>query len=137
MLTRLITDDDVDRAISAQDISKLGLHIDYAYVISLGYSKEYYLILVVDGIDLVWGQTCTTHSSSEDLIQEFLNITNLKVSSVHFDVAQEFIKSHSFKSFCQKKIVMEPVPHYTYIQNAKCNLESELLRNTFTVPYEL
>ena len=115
MLTRLLTDGDLSRAISAQDISNLGLHIDYDYVISLGYSKEkYYLILVVDGIDLVWGQTCTTRSSSEDLIQEFLTMTNLKVSSVHFDGAQEFRKSHSFKSFCQEKIVVGTVAHYTH-----------------------
>ena len=56
-----LEDGDVARAISAQDLSKLGLRIDYAHSISLGYSKEkYYLILVVDGIDFVWGQTCTT-----------------------------------------------------------------------------
>ncbi len=109
------------RAISAQDLTKLGLHIDYAPSISLGYSKEkYYLILVVDGIDFVWGQTCTTRLTTEDLIQEFLTMTNLKVSSVRFDDAQEFGKSLSFKSFChQEKIVMEPVAHYTHIQNAR------------------
>jgi hypothetical protein len=59
-----LEDGDVARAISAQDLTKLGLHIDYAHSISLGYSKEKYcLILVVDGIDFVWGQTCTTRSS--------------------------------------------------------------------------
>ena len=116
-----LEDGDVARAISAQDLTKLGLHIDYAHSISLGYSKEkYYLILVVDGIDFVWGQTCTTRSTPEDLIQEFLTMTNLKVSSVRFDGAQEFGKSLSFKSFChQEKIVMEPVAHYTHIQNAR------------------
>ncbi len=32
-----------------------GLHIDYAYSISLGFNKErYYLIMVVDGIDFIW-----------------------------------------------------------------------------------
>jgi hypothetical protein len=78
------------------------------------------IILVVDGIDFVLGQTCTTHSTSEDLIQEFLTMTNPKVSSVCFDGAQEFGKSLSFKSFChQEKIVMEPVPHYTHIQNVR------------------
>ena len=47
-------------------------------------------------------------------------MTNLKVSSVRFDGAQEFGKSLSFKSFChQEKIVMEPVAHYTHIQNAR------------------
>ena len=116
-----LEDGDVTRAISAQDLTKMGLHIDYAHSISLGYSKEkYYLILVVDGIDFVWGQTCTTRSTPEDLIQEFLTMTNLKVSSVRFDGAQEFGKSLSFKSFChQEKIVMEPVAHYTHIQNAR------------------
>ena len=64
----------------AQHLTKLGLHIDYVHSISLGYS--YYLILVVDGIDFVWGQTCTTRSTPEE-----------------------------------EKIVMEPVVHYTHIQN--------------------
>jgi hypothetical protein len=35
-----LEDDDVVRTISAQDLTKLGLHIDYAHSISLGYSKE-------------------------------------------------------------------------------------------------
>ena len=87
--------------------------------VSLGYSKvKYYLILVVDGIDFVWGQTFTTRTTSEDLIQEFLTMTNLKVSSVSFDETQEFGKALSFKSFCHhEKIVMEPVVHHTHIQN--------------------
>ena len=76
---------DVTRTFSVQDLTKLGLHIDYAHSISLGYSKEKcYCILVVDGIDFVWGQTCSTRSTPEYLI----------------------------------KIVMEPVTHYTRIQNA-------------------
>jgi hypothetical protein len=51
-----LEDDDVSRTINAQVLTKLGLHIDYAHSISLGYSKEkYYLILVVDGIDCVCG----------------------------------------------------------------------------------
>ncbi len=46
-------------------------------------------------------------------------MTNLKVSSMRFDGAQEFGKSLSFKSFChQEKIVMDPVAQYTHIQNA-------------------
>jgi hypothetical protein len=120
-----LEDVDVARVISAQDLTKLVLHIDYAHSISLGYSKEkYYLIFVVDGIDFVWGQTCTTRSTPEDLIQEFLTMTNLKVSSVCFDGAQEFGKSLSFKSFChQEKIVMELVVYYSYSKCArgKCN----------------
>ena len=94
-----LEDGDVARAISAQDLTKLDLHIDYAHSISLGYSKEkYYLILVVDGIDFVWGQTCTTRSTPEDLIQEFLTMTNLKVSSVRFDSVQEIWKICSLLS---------------------------------------
>jgi hypothetical protein len=74
----------------------LGLHIDYAYTITMGYHKEkYYLILVVDGIDFVWAQSTTTRSSPEDLILEFLNMTRIKGSTVRFDGAQEFGKSLS------------------------------------------
>ena len=72
----------------------VGLHIDYVCVITMGYHKEkYYLILVVDETDFVWAQSTTTHSSPEDLILEFLNMTGIKVSTVRFDGTQEFGKS--------------------------------------------
>ncbi len=72
----------------------------------------------------MWGQSCTNRSTTEDLIQEFLTMTNLKVSSVYFDGDQEFGKSLSFKSFChQEKIVMEPVAYYTHIENARAENE--------------
>ncbi len=122
------------RAIRAQDLTKLGLHIDYAHSISLTYSKEkYYLILSVDWIDFVWGQTCTIRSTPEDLIQEFLTMTNLKVSSVRFDGAQEFGKSFSFKSFCRRS--MEPVAHYTYFQNARAE-NAIRVANIFAASYD-
>jgi hypothetical protein len=120
-------------------IVQLGLHIDYAHSISLGYSKEkYYLILVVDGIDFVWGQTCTTRSTPEDLIQEFLTMTNLQVSSVRFDGAQEFGKSLSFKSFChQEKIPWNLSLIILIFKMRVRKIQSELQRNIFVVFYGL
>jgi hypothetical protein len=69
-------------------------------------SLKYYLILVVDGIDFVWGlqgQTCTTRSTPEDLIQKFLTMTNLKVSSVRLDGAQEFANHSLANLFVRRR----------------------------------
>ncbi len=63
---------------------KSGSLTDDDHHLSVAFQGRYHLMVTVGGIDFVWGQTCTTRSSSEDLIQEFLTMTNFKVSSVHF-----------------------------------------------------
>jgi hypothetical protein len=58
-----------------------GLHIDYACYISLGFNKKrYYHIMVVDGIDFMWDSVLQDHSTPENMILEFLNMTGIKLA---------------------------------------------------------
>jgi hypothetical protein len=99
---------------------KLGAHIDHAHSISIGrLGEKYYLMIVIDGIDFVWPQTCQVRTNPEDLLHEFLTMSRLKVSTIRFDGANEFGKSSSFIAYCkQHVIVREPVAAYTHDQNA-------------------
>jgi hypothetical protein len=98
-----------------------GLQIDYTYSILLGFNKElYYLIMVVDGIDFIWASASQDHSIPENMILEFLNMTDIKIGTIRFDGAKEFGKSVSFQNFCNERgIFMELVAEYTHVQNAK------------------
>jgi hypothetical protein len=98
-----------------------GLHIDYTYSISLGFNKElYYLIMVVDGIDFIWVSASQDHSTPENMILEFLNMTGIKIGTIRFDGAKEFGKSVSFQHFGNEcGIIMDPVAEYTHVQNVK------------------
>jgi hypothetical protein len=82
--------------------------------------EEYYLMIVIGGIDLLWPETCKVRTNPEDLLHEFLTISRLKISTTHFDGASEFGKTFSFIAyFTQHAIVHEPVAGYTHDQNAR------------------
>jgi hypothetical protein len=100
---------------------KLGVHIDHTHSISidrLGLKK--YLMIVIDGIDFVWPQTCQVRTNPEDLLHEFLTKSRLKISTIRFDDVNKFGKSSSFIASCtQHDIVREPLTSNTHIQNAR------------------
>jgi hypothetical protein len=76
-------------------------------------------MIVIDGIDFVWPQTCQVRTHPEDLLHEFLTMSRLKISTIRFDGANEFGQSSSFIAYCtQHDIVREPLASYTHIQNA-------------------
>jgi hypothetical protein len=61
---------------------KLGAHIDQAHSISIGrLGGKYYLMIVIDGIDFVWSQTCQVRTNPEDPLHEFLTISRLTIPS--------------------------------------------------------
>ena len=77
-------------------------------------------MIVIDGIDFLWSQTCQTRTHPEDLLHEFLTMSRLKISTIRFDGASEFGKSSSFIAYCtQHDIVREPLASYTHIQNTR------------------
>ncbi len=94
---------------------KLGAHIDHALSISIGrLGEKYYLMIVIDGIDFLWPQTCQTRTHPEDHLHEFLTMSRLKISTIRFDGASEFGKSSSFIAYCTlHDIVREPLASYT------------------------
>jgi hypothetical protein len=100
---------------------KLGAHIDHVHSISIDrLGGKFYLMIVIDGIDFVWTQTCQVRTNPEDLLHEFLTMSRLKISTIRFDGASEFGKSSSFISYCtQHDIVRESLASYTHIQNAR------------------
>eukprot|EP00961_Rhodomonas_salina_P063146 848464-Rhodomonas_salina.1 len=95
------------------------LHMDYAHSISLGYFKErYYLWFVVGGKNFMWATTTTTQMELEDLMQDFLSISNLKICKVRTD--NEFTASTKFKTYCRRKgIVLCPAASYTHTMQAR------------------
>ncbi len=51
---------------------KLGVHIDHTHSISVGrLGGKYYLMIVIDGVDFVWSQTCQVRTNPEDLFKNF------------------------------------------------------------------
>ena len=83
------------------------MHIDFANSIALGRKKEqYYLLFAVDNVDFTWATPCATRSEPEDLIQEFLTLTGIKITNIRVDGAAEFARSASFRAYCatNKKI---------------------------------
>jgi hypothetical protein len=100
---------------------KLGAHIDHAHSISIGrLGEKHYLMIVIDGIDFVWSQTCQVQTIPEDLLDEFLTMSHLKISTIRFDDASEFGKISSFIAYCtQPDIVSALLGSYTNIQKAR------------------
>ncbi len=73
---------------------KLGAHIDHTHSISIGRLGEmYYLMIVIDGIDFVWSQTCQVRTHPKDLLHEFLTMSRLKISTIRFDDARDSVRA--------------------------------------------
>jgi hypothetical protein len=74
---------------------KVGAHIDHAHSISIGrLGEKYYLMIVIDGIDFVWPQTCQVRTNPEDLLHEFLTMSRLKISTMRAEGAIRICKEH-------------------------------------------
>eukprot|EP00961_Rhodomonas_salina_P296950 3936809-Rhodomonas_salina.1 len=76
--------------------------MDYAHSISLGYYKErYYLLFVVGGRNFMWATPTSTRMEPEDLLLDFLSVSNLKIGKIRTD--NKFTASTKFKAFCEKR----------------------------------
>ena len=105
------------------DNSDLGynLHADFAHSIALGYNKEqYYLVLTIEGKDFLWAEPVVNRSAPEEVIQEFIDLTGIKIRRLRLDGASEFVKSSAFKAWCKRQhIILCPVAAYTHTLNAR------------------
>ena len=112
---------DLADGISFGDVNDLELHIDYAHAIAIGYNGEkYYLIMVLGRQVFLWASATKKRQSPEELIQEFVDATGIKLSAVRFDEAAEFATSSSFKAWIkQHGAVMRPVPAYSHTLNSR------------------
>eukprot|EP00961_Rhodomonas_salina_P189546 2557730-Rhodomonas_salina.1 len=76
--------------------------MDYAHSISLGYFKErYYLLFVVGQRNFIWATPTTTRMEPEELLRDFLSVSNLKIGKIRTD--NEFTASAKFTAFCKKR----------------------------------
>jgi hypothetical protein len=90
-------------------------------IIILGRNKElYYLIIVIDSIDLTRAQPSPNRSEPEDLIHDFMTLTGIKVGHIRADGAGEFARSAIFKAYCRRhNIIIKEVPVYTHTFTAR------------------
>eukprot|EP00961_Rhodomonas_salina_P058786 789501-Rhodomonas_salina.3 len=83
------------------------LQIDYAHTISIGHkNKQYYLIIVVDCMDFLWESPTKTKSGPEELLEEFLCYTRIKIGKLWCDFDSTMAKS---ENFCIRAIVRDIV----------------------------
>eukprot|EP00961_Rhodomonas_salina_P055146 740892-Rhodomonas_salina.2 len=80
-VSELEEEDDLLAAFGSEE-----LHMDYAHSISLGYFKEhYYLLFVVRKQNFMWATLTTTRMEPEELICNFLSVSNLKIGKIRSD----------------------------------------------------
>ena len=103
------------------DAANTELGIDYAHSIAVSrQGHRYYLVMVFGKNVIQWASPAKTRQLPEALIQEFINLTGIRVTSVRFDDAAEFGRSSSFKHWAQSKnITLHPVQGYTHTLNAR------------------
>ena len=87
----------------------------------IGVHKEkYFLLMTLDGIDFTFCSATVDRTEPENLINEFMTLTRLKIDCIRFDGAAEFAKSATFKAFCDNHhIAMEATAAYTHTFNAR------------------
>eukprot|EP00961_Rhodomonas_salina_P192363 2595809-Rhodomonas_salina.3 len=80
------------------------LHIDYAHANSLGYNKEgYYLMLVVDSIDFTWASPTRLKADPEELLDDFVHNSCIKISKISMDLNSTMSSSESFAIWCKAR----------------------------------
>ena len=97
------------------------LHIDFAHLIAIGYQNEkYYLVIVVGGRDFLWASPTTTTSQPELLLQDFVDLTGIKIRQIRLDGASVFLKSSSFQAWVKTHgAVLCPATGYNHTMNAR------------------
>eukprot|EP00961_Rhodomonas_salina_P189347 2554520-Rhodomonas_salina.1 len=95
-VSELEEEDDLLAAFGSEE-----LHMDYEHSISLGYFKErYYLLLVIGKRNFMWTTPTTTRMEPEELLRDFLLVSNLKIGKIRTD--NKFTASAKFTAFCKK-----------------------------------
>jgi len=105
----------------AGDNAARNLSIDFAHALSLAYHKEeYYLLILADGVEMLWCAPTTSCAQPHELTQEFLNNSGIQVRSIRVDNIMEFGQSDQFKSWANAKgAVMCPTVNYNHTLNSK------------------
>eukprot|EP00961_Rhodomonas_salina_P240842 3254288-Rhodomonas_salina.1 len=113
-LTDVEEEDELLQAFSDEE-----LHQDFAHSIALGYHQQlYHLLFVAGGQNFMWATPTATRMEPEELLNEFLGTTGIKVGQLRID--NEFFCSTAFKAYCKKKgITLCPSVAYTHTMQAR------------------
>mmetsp|Transcript_30795 Transcript_30795/g.63767 ORF Transcript_30795/g.63767 Transcript_30795/m.63767 type:complete len:332 (+) Transcript_30795:555-1550(+) len=78
------------------------------------------LVMVVDGIDFMWASASKRKQGPEELLEEFLRYTQVKISKIRLDDAGEFATSESFRLWCANRdIVICATAGYNHTMQAR------------------
>eukprot|EP00961_Rhodomonas_salina_P054933 738226-Rhodomonas_salina.1 len=79
---------------------RVDLSIDFAHAIRTGQNKEmYYLVIVAHGVEFTWGIQSKDRERPEVHLQQFLDLTGLRIRSICHDDAAEFARSATFRAW--------------------------------------
>jgi hypothetical protein len=97
------------------------LFINFAHTIALGYKNErYYLVMVIGGVDFLWASPTTTTSKPEELLQEFVTLTRIKIQRIRLDGTSVFVKSSSFLAWIERHgAIICPATGYNHTMNSR------------------
>mmetsp|Transcript_62520 Transcript_62520/g.129878 ORF Transcript_62520/g.129878 Transcript_62520/m.129878 type:complete len:257 (-) Transcript_62520:168-938(-) len=89
-------------------------------MISSVLSNLWELVMVIDGIDFMWASASKRKQGPEELLEEFLRYTQVKISKIRMDDAGEFTKAESFLRWCANRdIVICPTAGYNHTMQAR------------------
>eukprot|EP00961_Rhodomonas_salina_P203730 2748967-Rhodomonas_salina.1 len=98
---------------------RVDLSIDFAHAICTGQNKEkYYLVIVAHSVEFTWGIPSKDQERSEVHLQQFLDLTGLRILSIRHDYAAEFALSATFRAWASSiNATLCPVAGYKHTLN--------------------
>eukprot|EP00961_Rhodomonas_salina_P273334 3693292-Rhodomonas_salina.1 len=76
----------------------------------------------------MWATPTTTRMEQEDLLRDFLSVSNLRIGKIRTD--NEFTASTKFKAFCQKRaMVLCPSAAYMHTMQARAEGAVGIFKN--------
>eukprot|EP00961_Rhodomonas_salina_P132755 1787174-Rhodomonas_salina.1 len=97
------------------------ISIDFAHAITVCKNKElYYLVIAAHGIEFTWGVPTSDRERPELHLQQFLDLTGLRLRNIRHDEAAEFALSSSFRAWAASvHATLCPVAWYKHTLNGK------------------
>ena len=97
------------------------------------HNQQYYLVIVIDGVDFLWASSSPHKSDPESLLEEFLRYTQGKISKLRMDAAGEFALSDSFQKWCSNRgITMCPTAGYNHMMQARAEGAVQITKEHIT-----
>ena len=100
---------------------RVDISIDFAHAITVGKNKErYYLVIAAHGVEFTWGVPTSDRERPELHLQQFLDLTGLRLRNIRHDDTAEFARSSSFRAWAASvHATLCPVAGYKHTLNGK------------------